>query len=119
MVCGLMHPQRPSLIHPAMPAAEIIGTMMYIEIPVKINRNYFAHPVLCQQFFYLHGMNAMAIIECDSYLLTAFLFRIQYSFTFHFISRHGFFGNDIDTHVQCFYNKFIMGSIYGCYNNII
>src|SRR5688500_14915651 len=61
----------------------------------------------------------MAIIEGYSYLLTAFLFRIQYSFTFYLIRGHGFFCYNINTHVQCFHNKFIMCSIYRCYNNII
>ncbi len=65
MVRRLVHEKASGVLHERVPAAEIVGTVDDIEIPVEVDRNDLADGVADQQFVDRARRRREAVVEGD------------------------------------------------------
>lgn len=88
-----MHQQSTRVALVSMPATEIVGSMVGIQHPLKINRQHLANHPGHQQLLYLCAGRGISIIESDPHLAPGLLLSVNDALSPSRVDGQRFFGD--------------------------
>ena len=96
----------------AVPAAEIGGAVVDVEVPVEIHRGDLADALLHQQFLHLLPLGRIAVVERDGDVFAREGLRVEDGLALDLVGGHGFLGDDIAPHLHPLDDKLVVRGVY-------
>src|SRR4029453_13648837 len=91
-----MDPQAAAAVLVRMPAAEVVGAVVHVEIPGKIHRQHAPDLSRHQHLFDRTVLGRIAIIESDDDLFVVALFGVENSLALLLVDDHWLLGHDVE-----------------------
>jgi len=104
----LVDEQAAGIFRIGMPAAEVVGAVLGVQIPVEVDRGDPADFAGIEQFLDLRSRRRIAIVEGHVDPATRALFGIQNPANLFDRGRHWLFGNDVDAGLQRPHDNVVM-----------
>src|SRR5690349_18388785 len=111
MVGRLVHEEAAAVFGVGMPAAEVIGTVLDIEVPVEIDRDDLADGTREQQLLDPLRSRRAAVVEGNVEPPACALLGVENAPDFRGGGRHRFFGDDVDTRLERLHDVLVVKMI--------
>jgi len=117
MMSGFVQKQGAAAFAQAVPAPEIGGAVVCIQIPVKVHGGYLAQRLGGQQFFDFRKVAAVAVVESYVNLSAALFFGTKDAPAFVLVDGHRLFRDDLRAHLEPLDNELMVCAVHGGYND--
>ena len=100
VVRRLVHQEAAAARLEAVPAPEVVGAVVHVEVPVEIDRQHAADLAVEQQLLDLLVLRRIAQVERHDDLAPVPLFRIEHRLTLRLVDHHRLFGDHVDPAIE-------------------
>ena len=100
MMRRLVHPEAAAAVLVRVPAAEVIGAVVHVEIPREVDRQHFADLPRHEDFLDRAVLRRKAVVEGDDDLLLVALLGVEHRLALLLVDDHRLLGHHVEAPVE-------------------
>ncbi len=111
VVGRLVHEQAAGVLHPRMPAAEVVGAVTRIEQVLQVDRLHVADDARGNELLHLGAVGAPAVVEGHAHAPAGLAHRVEDEPALGVVDRHRLLRNDVAAGAQRAHDVVVMGGV--------